>query len=132
METTNPSRVRRGELFLIEEGVHSARTILACFRVLRNFDPFERLRVFTKMYPDMANPLNSEGFISWLEFRQPVKLVTRAKASIFSLEALPYGDFSNPAKFSKIVDLPNLTINPSEDQNYSHRVQVESEPGEKE
>ena len=70
--------------------------------------------VFTKLYPNMANPLNSEGFISWLEFRQPVKLVTRAKASIFSLEALPYGDAFPPPKLQRIEPIPNLTINPKE------------------
>ena len=125
MATINPNRVRRGELFLIEEGTYSDRKTLACFRVLRNFSPFERLKVFTKMYPDMADPLNSEGFTSWLEFQQPVKLVTRVRVSIFSLEELPNGYSAFPPTFYRIDPTKNPTY-------HLFQSQVESEPGEKE
>jgi hypothetical protein len=109
MSSINPNTARRGELFLIEEGVWSTRRTLTYFRVLRNFDPIERLKAFTNLHPDMANPLNAEGFIYWLEFRQPRKLVSKARSSILSLGDLPYGASSFPPEFRR--------IGPSQDPN---------------
>ena len=121
MSNRSPNRVRRGELILIEEEAFSHRITIACFRVLRTFEPFERLKAFTKLYPDMAKPLNAEGFAAWLEFRQPVKLVTQTRATIFSLGGLPYEGSPSKPEFRRVNFLPNLTINPKESNQNAHQ-----------